>query len=190
MSWGATSWGATAWGADGDDPAPVATAFTVLGNNMAKTQFVSSEPLRLVFFPFFDKVANEYVTAGTDTPTLVVKKPNGTLLTPAPTLVFDSDTNFWVVEVATGSYMEGDWLVKATSDAANTLPQYRIFTWGDYVDELPILKALGTGRWKVNTTTDRLELYAADGITVLYQFDLKDAGGLPNSTTVYERVPV
>jgi len=190
MSWGAAAWGPTSFGADGPDPAPIATPFTVLGSNMAKTQFVSSEPLRLVFFPFFDKVNNEYVVAGTDVATVVVKKPNGTLLTPAPTLVFDTDTNFWVVEIAVGDYMEGDWQVKATSDAADTLPQYRIFTWGDYVDELPILKALGVGRWKVNTATDRLELYAADGLTILYEFDLKDAAGLPNSSVVFERVPV
>lgn len=189
MGWGAAAWGPTSFGADGPDPAPVATAFTALGSNMAKTQFVSSEPLRLVFFPFFDKANNEYVLGGADTPTLVVKTPGAATPTP-PTLVYDTDTDFWVAEIDVGDYEEGDWLVKATSDAADTLPQYRIFTWGDYVDELPILKALGTGRWKVNTGTDRLELYAEDGVTVLYEFDLKDAAGLPNSTTVYERVPV
>ncbi len=187
MAWGAAAWGPTAYGADGDDP-PIPCS--VLENNMAKTQFVSSEPLRLVFFPFFDKDNAEYVVGGTDVATLVVKKPDGNLLLPAPTLVFDSDTNFWVVEVDVSDYMEGDWLVRATSDAFNTLPQFRIFTWGDYVDDLPILKAIGTGRWKVDTGTNTMKLYAADDVTVLYEFDLKDAAGNPTTDLIYERAPV
>jgi hypothetical protein len=183
--WGLIGWGSSSWGSDGEDPAVSTFAFPVLEKIVAKTQFLASEPLRVIFFPFFNKVSNEYVVTGLDTATLVVKKPDGTLLTPAPTLVFDSDVNFWVVEIDVSDYLEGDWLVKATSDAANTLPQYRIFTWGDYVDEI---RQAAFGRWKIEGT--QLKLYADGGTTVVRTFDLKDADGNPSATRIFERDPV
>jgi hypothetical protein len=186
MAWGSSAWGPTSWGSDGEDPVvPLLFAFPVLGKIMAKIQFIASEPLRVIFFPFFDKVANQYVITGLDIATLVVKKPSGSLLTPAPTLVFDSDVNFWVAEIDVSDYLEGDWLVKAVSDAANTLPQYRIFTWGDYVDEV---RQAVFGRWKIEGT--QLKLYADDGTTVLRTFDLKDSDGNPTALRVFERDPV
>lgn len=152
---------------------------------MAKTQFLASEPLRLLFPPFFDTANNVYVTGGVDNATLVVKKPDNSLLTPAPTLVFDTDTDFWVVEVAVGDYMEGDWMVKATSDASDTLPQYRVLTWGDYMDEI---RQAAFGRWKIIGT--QLVVYADDGTTVVRTFDLKDSDGNPSATRIFERDPI
>lgn len=155
-----------------------------------KTQYASTEDLRLVFSPFFDVSIGAYVVGGVDTITLVVKKPNGTLLTPAPTPVFDADTNFWVVDIPVVSYLQGGWLVKATSDAANTLPQYRAFTWGDYVSDLVTLRKIKTGRWKIDSGSNLLRFYDNDGTSVLYEFDLKDSAGLPAYATIFERVPV
>ena len=96
---------------------------------MAKAQFAASEDLKVVLFPFFDKVNNVYVTGGSDSLTVTVKRPNGTLLPSVPAAVYDSDTDFWTVTIPDTDYMQGDWLVKAVSDASDTLPQYRILIW-------------------------------------------------------------
>ena len=155
-----------------------------------KTQFLATESLRLVFLPFFHEPEGMYVGMVTDVATVVVKKPDGALLLPAPTLVFESDLGFWVGEIPVGDYMQGDWCIKATLNVVGTFPQYRVFTWGDYVDDLSHLRKVGTGRWKIDTGLNRLRFYDENGTTILYEFDLKDAAGLPNSSRVYERVPV
>jgi hypothetical protein len=51
-----------------------------------------------------------------------------------------------------------------------------------------ILK-LETGRWKIDTATNQMIFYDDDGVTPLYTFDLKDAGGSPTSSSPFERVP-
>jgi hypothetical protein len=157
---------------------------------VVKTQYASTEALRLSFPPFFDVAHGVYVVGGVDTPTVVVKKPNGTLLSPAPTLVYDIDTNFWVVDIDVGDYMQGDWLVKATSDAADTFPQYRALTWGDYVSDLVTLRKVKTGRWKIDTVAKVLRFYDDNGTTVLYEYDLKGKTGLPTTVSIFERDPV
>lgn len=190
MAWGQTAWGPSSWGADGLDPSYLTYPALHTVDFMAKTQYLASEPLRLLFFPFFDTVNSQYITDGSDVATCVVKKPNDVLLSPAPTLVFDSDVKFWVAEVAIGDYMQGDWMVKAVSDAADTLPQFRVFTWGDYVDYIETLKKIGTGRWRVDTVSNTLKLYDENGTSVLFEFDTKDAAGNPTSTDIFERDPV
>ena len=183
---GGIDYGSGLYGAD-----PVSTGLLPLTEELSvKTQYAATEALRLAFFPFFDGSIGTYVVGGVDIITLVVKRPNGTLLTPAPTPVFDADTNFWVVDVPVGDYMQGDWLVKATSDVPNTFPQYRAFTWGDYVSDLVTLRKIKTGRWKIDTGSNVLRFYDDDGTTVLYEFDLKDKAGLPTFSSIFERVPV
>lgn len=151
---------------------------------MAKTQFLASEPLKIVFMPFFDTATGAYIVAGLDVVTLTVKDPSGVLMAPAPTPVFDSDTNFWVAEVDVTDYEEGDWKIKAVSDAAGTLPQYRLLTWGDYWTDI---HQASMGRWKIEGT--QLKIFADDGVTVVRTFDLKDADGNPSATRVFERDP-
>jgi len=46
------------------------------------------------------------------------------------------------------------------------------------------------GRWKIDRLTNQLTIYDSDGTTPLYQFDLTDNNGDPNSDAVYERTPV
>lgn len=152
---------------------------------MAKTQFIASEAMKIAFMPFFDTISGAYIVDGSDVVTLTVKDPNGDLMAPAPTPVFDSDTNFWVTEVDVIDYVEGDWKIKAVSDAAGTLPQYRLLTWGDYWTDI---RQASMGRWKVVGT--QLLIYADDGTTVFKTFDLKDADGNPSATRVFERDPV
>lgn len=48
---------------------------------------------------------------------------------------------------------------------------------------------VNTGRWKINTALNTMTFYDTDGVSVLLVFDLKDSGGLPSSTNVFERDP-
>lgn len=149
-----------------------------------KVQFISSENLRIVFPPFLDIANNVFVTAG-DIATLTVVKPDTSLFLPAPTLVRDANSDFWSAEISSSLLEVGEWTIKAVSDAADTLDQYQSVVWGDYMTDI---RQATLGRWRIVGT--QLLLYSDDGITVFRTFDLKDSGGLPSVTNVFERDPV
>ena len=153
-----------------------------------KNQFQATEALQVRLPPFINRLTGEYVTGGTDTCTLTIKKPGGALVT--PTASWDSDAKLWYYDVSIVDYLPGEWRVYAVSNAADTLPQWRVVTWGDYVEQLASLFKIGTGRWVVNATTNVLTLYDSDDVTPLYAFNLKGSDGLPNPHLVYERTPV
>jgi len=149
-----------------------------------KSQFISSENLQIVFPPFLDTSAQDFITSG-DVATLVVVKPGGSILSPAPTLVRNA-ADFWTAEVVAASFFEeGEWTIKATSDDANALDQYKSVVWGDYMTDI---RQATFGRWKIDGT--QLKLYANDNLTVIRTFDLKDAGGSPTASQIFERDPV
>lgn len=52
------------------------------------------------------------------------------------------------------------------------------------------IKTYQFGRWKINTSTNKLEIYAEDGVTLLTSYDLKDAAGNATSTQIFDRIPV
>lgn len=56
-------------------------------------------------------------------------------------------------------------------------------------DAIMALLQVGTGRWKVNTATNTMTVYADDDLTPLFVFDLLGSDGNPNPHLVYERVP-
>jgi hypothetical protein len=58
----------------------------------------------------------------------------------------------------------------------------------DIAAQVAIVKQVETGRWKIASNV--LTVYAQDGVTPLVQFALKDAGGAPTMTDVFERVPL
>lgn len=149
-----------------------------------KVQFIASENLRIVFPPFLDIANNVFVTVG-DVATLIVVKPDETLFSPAPTLVRDLNSDFWSAEISSSLFEIGEWTIKAVSDAADTLNQYQSVVWGDYMTDI---RQATLGRWKIVGT--QLLLYSDDGITVFRTFDLKDSGGVPSVTNVFEREPV
>jgi hypothetical protein len=163
--------------------------------------------VKLVFLPFINADTGiPYL--GSDVVTLVIKKPNGALLSSPPVPAFDTDVNLWTASIPFASFILGEWLVKATSNGAGTSSQNSVITWGDYVDSIPATKTdttsiVGTlaaaspkidaihqisrGKWKIQGT--QLLLYEADGTTVLQAFDLKDDAGNPSSARIFERDP-
>jgi hypothetical protein len=50
-----------------------------------------------------------------------------------------------------------------------------------------LIKQIGSGRWKIDTSTKEMILYKDDNITELFRFNLKDASGVASATSVFER---
>lgn len=149
-----------------------------------KYQYASTEVLKLSFPPFF--VTSGYITDGLDTVQLTIKKPDTTTQVVVPS--FDSDVKFWKAEIPLVSFQEGLWLIKAESNVVGAYEQYRVLSWGDYVDDIGEIRQSALGRWRIVGT--QLIIYEDDKVTPFKTFDLKDASGLPSVTQTFERVPV
>lgn len=178
---------------------------------LMKSQFQSTEKLRVRLPPFLNKTDWSYIM-GTDTATIKVKCPDGAVLTSGsggvPAAAYDTDVKMWILDLDTSYYTAhqhvstNEWKVYAESNDANMVPQWASYNWGDYVDDstdvlallavigadVTVLKKIGTGRWRV-TTGNQFLIYDTDGVTVLYRFNLKDLAGLPTSDNIYERTP-
>jgi hypothetical protein len=184
MSWGTDGWGHTYWGGGEPPLGPGKPLPPVLRSFFMKAQYIASEPLRVIFPPFFDTFSQEYVISG-DEATVVVKRPDNTLLDPPLELSRDGATDFWIAEIDPIFYQEGDWIFKATSDAENSLPQYKVLTWGDFLTDM---RQAALGRWKIQGT--QLLLYKDDGVTPFKTYNLRDVFGNPTATAIFDRIPV
>lgn len=109
------------------------TYFVRRADVQQKIQFASTEALLINFPPFMNKLTGD-LYLGTDTVALTIKKPDGSLLGGPPVPTYDTDVKMWVASVATGSFMAGKWMVRASTNGANADDQNVILTWGDYVD--------------------------------------------------------
>jgi len=179
---------------------------------LMKSQFQSTEKLRVRLPPFLNKIDWSYIM-GTDTCTIKIKCPDGALLTSGsggvPAASYDSDVKMWILDLDVSQYTAhhhastDEWKIYAESNDANMVPQWASHFWGDYVDDtsdiltqlsaigsnVTILKKISTGRWRV-TMSNQFLIYDTDGVTVLYRFDLADIIGLPTRDNIYERTPV
>ncbi len=163
---------------------------------IAKTQFQSTEALAIRLRPFIDKTTGEFIVGGSDTVTLEIRRPNGTALPGGPhEATYDANVDMWTFDIATGSYVQGEWRVKAESDDADALPQWASYRWGDYVEDIATIKSdvaisrkVDTYEWKIED--NQLLLMEPDGTTIFKAFNLFDALGDPTSTRVFRRVPV
>jgi hypothetical protein len=108
-----------------------------------KDQFQATEVLRVRITPFLDKVTGDFIMSGTDTVTLTIRKPDGTLHTGGTvTATWDSTTKLWIYDVSTGSYQQGEWRVHAvTNDSNSQGPKWQLLTWGDYVEDITLARS-------------------------------------------------
>lgn len=150
---------------------------------LSKSQFSEDEDLVIVFPPFVNSTDGTRIV-GTDTASLVIKKPDGTLVSPAIAPAFDGDVDQWKATVPKAQYQKGLWQIKATSDDGDAIDQYLALVWGDYMSDIG---QASLGRWKVENGV--LTVYGPDGSTPLKQFDLLDDEGNPTSTRIFERNP-
>lgn len=108
---------------------------------MSKSQHQSTESLKIRLPPFIDKTTGDYITGGSDVVTLTIERPDATVLPGGPHHpTYDSTVDMWIFTITTGSYQQGEWRVKAVSNNANAIPQWRYYQWGDYVDDITTTK--------------------------------------------------
>jgi hypothetical protein len=100
-----------------------------------KDQFQSTEALKVRFPPFVNKSTGDEIL-GTDTCTVTYKKPDNS--TGSLSATWDTDIQLWKLDIASGSYMQGEWLFKAVSSDTNGRTQRKSLQWGDYVGNLDV----------------------------------------------------
>lgn len=117
---------------------------------MAKDQFQSAEHIEIRLSPFTSRVDGTEVTDDT-TVTLKITKPNGdaladvTLLRATGATVVDPNTGMWKYQLNVSNYAPGTWLVKAlSSGGVSAFNQRKVYTWGDYVDDITLTKTQAT----------------------------------------------
>ena len=117
---------------------------------MAKDQFQSAEHIEIRLSPFTSRVDGTEVVDDT-TVTLKITKPNGdaladvTLLRATGATVVDPNTGMWKYQLNVSNYAPGTWLVKAlSSGGASAFNQRKVYTWGDYVDDITVAKTQAT----------------------------------------------
>ena len=150
-----------------------------------KSQFLSTEDLEITLNPF-SGASGSYLSTGLDVVTLTLKAPDGTIFNPVAT--WDADVSMWVAQLPALNFQEGEWLLYAVSDAVDSLPQFMSLWWGDYVDDIAETRQAALGRWKIEGAV--LRLYEADGVTVFREFNLRDSGGDPTDTNIFDKDPV
>lgn len=103
---------------------------------MAKGQFQQSEVLQVRFPAFINGTTGAYII-GTDTATVSLVKPGGAAYAGNPVAMsFNATSNIWSVDIPTVDFVVGEWQMKAVSNDAAALPQFKILHWGDYVDDV------------------------------------------------------
>ncbi len=161
------------------------------GDNM-KTDFQSSEVLQIRLRPFINQSTGAFITGGSDTVSLIIERPSGSLYqngVSSWTASYDAQVDLWHFDVPLDEFAAGEWRVKATSNASNALPQWVVYSWGaGTAEDVLGTRKFALNRWKVVGT--QLLLYEDDGTTIFRTYDLKDQDGVASSTHVFERVPV
>ena len=161
----------------------------------SKSQFSATEALVITLPPFWDELLGDGdLGEGVLTVGLTITRPDTTALPDPPVPALDAATGFRTAQIPVGSFQEGTWLIKAILlldgiPLGLVFPQFESLTWGGgYVDQIADIHAAALGRWKISN--NRLTLYAADGFTIFKTYDLKDEGGLPTQSRIFERTPV
>jgi hypothetical protein len=141
MSYGRARWGHSRWsqGLEG------AAAILVHQERTMKSQFQSTEALRVRLPPFLNKYTWQYIT-GSDVATFTIKAPDGTLLVSGingvPAAVYDADVCMWSLDLPNSYYTAhqslttNEWKLYAVSNDTAAMPQWASYSWGDYMDDV------------------------------------------------------
>lgn len=153
---------------------------------MGKSQFLSSEIMKIRFPPFINSVTGAYII-GTDACTLFFRRPDNSLAN-VP-MVWDANIFIWTYDFAVIGYMQGEWRFRGVSTDPNALPQWKTgIYWGDYVDDIRTIRKIQTNRWRVDVALRQLIMYEDDGVTIMRTWNLFDDAGVPSGTRVFERI--
>lgn len=73
-------------------------------------------------------------------------------------------------------------------DTGASTPQYATEEYHSVEEQISFIKSIEGGRWKINTSTNKMIFYKDDNVTQIAEFDLKDSDGSASSSSVFERV--
>lgn len=108
-------------------------------------------------------------------------------------LVQVGSTNTWRYTWEPASLSAGQYFVEYDTiddDGVQSIQSEELIV-EDYAvqTDVAFFRKLATGRWKMDITGNTMIFYDDDGATPLLIFDLKNAFGVPATTSVFERVP-
>lgn len=99
-----------------------------------KDQFQANETVEIRFLPFIDRTNGTYIL-GTDSAQVTISKPGTPRVVTTEALVWDTDVQLWMLDVAP-PHSAGEWRMKALSSDLNAQPQWKSVMVGDYVDDI------------------------------------------------------
>jgi hypothetical protein len=106
-----------------------------------KSQFQSTEKLRIRLTPFVNSSTGSYVLTGADTCILTIEKPDGSVYTGSTvSATWDSVAKLWYYDILAVNYVQGEWRVYAVSSDATSLQKWAVYLWGDYVDDITLAR--------------------------------------------------
>jgi len=85
-------------------------------------------------------------------------------------------------------YFSTDFSGSILWDTGGSSPTYATEEYNPQPEQIEFIRNIEGGRWKINTSTNKMTFYKDDNSTVVAAFDLKDSDGSGSSTSVFERV--
>jgi len=73
-------------------------------------------------------------------------------------------------------------------DTGGSSPTYATEEYNPQPEQIDFIRNIEGGRWKIDTSTNKMTFYKDDNTTAVATFDLKDSDGSASSTSVFERV--
>jgi uncharacterized protein with WD repeat len=140
-------------------------------------------------FSVFDPSTDARVSGETVSNFEVKITHNGVVVTPLFSLV-ESGNGIYCFSFTPDTL--GVWIVEITDRFKRVNRAEHICYSGVIEDLLYYIKdihKIETGRWKIDTTLNKMFFYDINGTDVLFEFDLYNNVGMPDSTTVFERRP-
>lgn len=113
---------------------------------MSKSQFQSTETLKIRIPPFIDSTTG--LPAVGDIVTFKTVDALGNMREDhsgdGGLILRETHSGYWTLDITPESWTygwgSGVWLLKAYSDNANTVPQFRDYAWGDWSDDVTLAK--------------------------------------------------
>ena len=73
-------------------------------------------------------------------------------------------------------------------DTGASTAQYATEEYHNVEEQISFIKSIEGGRWKIDTSTNKMVFYKDDNTTKIASFDLKDSDGSASTSSVFERV--
>ena len=85
-------------------------------------------------------------------------------------------------------YFSTDFSGSILWDTGGSSPTYATEEYNPQPEQIEFIRNIEGGRWKIDTSSNKMTFYKEDNSTAVATFDLKDSDGSASSTSVFERV--